>query len=545
MTTNNLKDIIKIIENALDAFLWYKEDSMNNRQESKLVNQFAASSRSVPPSTKESISHVLSAYYDSANPQTDLMPLMDSIIDLSLTGQDSIEAERVGKELKHLTQQLDGARKFNETYIGHMLTRASIPGLMGMLLGEVTNSNTVAREVSFVESDMESEAIQYLANIIGYDKDKADGTFTSGGSTAIQTALLARRTQMEAAGLKATEEHPFVLVGTEYTHYSWDKMARILAGPGSKADGLRIVKKNVGTSSFKMNPKLLQEVLEEEKKSNNPLMAVIVLGGETETGLVDPISELVKVAADFDVPVIVDGAYGAPFRLSRNGQLFKGMEQSYATIVDSHKCLHTPYSNGSVIFENGHNAFYGFGERDSYLGSGAHLGRKRIEGSMGPGAILSTIAVLRTLGNEGLKTVFDLSLDRIEYLYDRVDKSDFLMPLHTPEINVLCFGLKPNVVTQLGFNSLKDIEKFIDETRYELDNGVRGGEGKGRYFFSSTSLPVSAGEGFAGYKDPGDQLQKVPVYRGVIMNPRTTDAIVEEAVTGLEKIIKKRLEGSK
>jgi glutamate/tyrosine decarboxylase-like PLP-dependent enzyme len=518
---------------------------MHIRHETNLVDQFALTSRSEPPLTKESIAHALSAYYDSANPQTDLIPLMDSIIDLSLSGQQTPEAERVSKELKHLTKELGGARKFNETYIGHMLTRASIPGLMGMLLGEVTNSNTVAREVSFVESDMEREAIQGLATIIGYDKEKADGTFTSGGSTAIQTALLARRTQMEAAGLKATEEHPFVLVGTEYTHYSWDKMARILAGPGNKADGLRIVKKNVGTSAFKMNPKLLREVLEEERKSGNPLMAVIVLGGETETGLVDPIADLVKVAADFDVPVIVDGAYGAPFRLSRNGQLFKGMEQSYATIVDSHKNLHTPYSNGSVIFENGHDAFYGFGERDSYLGSGAHLGRKRIEGSMGPGAILSTIAVLRTLGNEGLKTVFDLSLDRIEYLYDRVRKSDFLMPLHVPEINVLCFALKPELVNKLGLTNLRDIEKFIDETRYELDNGVRGGEGKGGYFFSSTSLPVSTGEGFVGYTDPADHLQKVPVYRGVIMNPRTTDGIVEDAVTGLEKIIAKRLKGTK
>ncbi len=505
-------------------------------KELPIAQEFAALSRSRPKPTTQEISRVLGIYFDPSNPETQLTSLMGSLIHLSVRGN-----RELGNELERMVGEVNEERKFDQTYIGHMLTRPSIPGLIGMALGQATNVNTVAREVSLVESELEPEAIAGLAKIIGYDPKEADGTFTSGGSTAIQVALLARRTQMEEQGLVATEKHPFVILGTDYTHYSWAKMARILAGPRSVNEAGRIVKKNVATNAFKMNPVALRESLIREQKAKNPLMAVVALGGETETGLVDDIAGIIEVASEFNVPVIVDGAYGAPYRLSRHGGLFNGMENSYAVVVDPHKCLHTPYSSGALIFRNKGNTFYRFGDRDSYLGNGEHLGHKRIEGSMGAGAFLATLAVLRTLGPEGLTTVLDLSLDRIEHLFEVLCDSELLAPVHNPELNILCFGLKPVIARRLGLTSLDQIAAFIDETRTELDNGIRGNGGEGGYFFSSTKLPVSIGEGFAGgYRDK-DGSVKIPVYRAVIMNPYTTNKIIDDAVAGLEKIIKKRL----
>jgi len=137
------------------------------------------------------------------------------------------EGERfVINALGSVVRDVKDARVFNSTYLGHMLTEASIPGMLGYMLGIRTGSNTVAREVSFMESNLEPEAMKGLAKIIGYDPEIADGTFTSGGSMAIQTALVARRTQMENQGIIASREHPFVVIGTPYTHYSWDKMAQ-------------------------------------------------------------------------------------------------------------------------------------------------------------------------------------------------------------------------------------------------------------------------------------------------------------------------------
>lgn len=477
------------------------------------------------------IERVLAAYFDPENPEMGLEKFMDNLAQMAVAEPMSRSERSIINALGSVVRDVRNARLFNDTYLGHMLTEASIPGMFGYILGIRTGSNTVAREVSFMESDLEPEAIRGLAELIGYDPEEAEGTFTSGGSMAIQTALVARRTQMENLGIMASRERPFVVIGTPYTHYSWDKMTRIVGGPSRE-----VVKREVETDHFKMDPFSLDKQLQIEAKSGNPVMAVVAIGGETETGLIDPIDQLVDVASIYGVPVIVDGAYGAPYRLSRNRNLLRGIERSWATIIDPHKTLHTPYSNGAIIFSKKENAFYGFGDRDSYLGEGNHLGRKRIEGSMGPGSILSTVAVLRALGKEGLATVYDLSLDRAEYLYQRVSDSDFLVPLFYPELNILCFTLNRETMDAMGISSNEQLQSVIDELRYELDHGVRR---EGGYFFSSTGLPCS-NEMSTFPAEPGKG--SMPVFRAVLMHPRTTNEILNEAISGLEELIKKRIE---
>jgi hypothetical protein len=77
----------------------------------------------------------------------------------------------------------------------------------------------------------------------------------------------------------------------------------------------------------------------------------------------------------------------------------------------------------------------------------------------------------------------------------------------------------------LGIQDNQQREAFIEAARQELDCGC---EGEGGYFFSSTDLQ-------------GDDGQRRYVWRACIMHPRTTDEIVEAAVSGLEKIIEAKL----
>jgi len=132
---------------------------------------------------------------------------------------------------------------------------------------------------------------------------------------------------------------------------------------------------------------------------------------------------------------------------------------------------------------------------------------------------------LRTFEKDGLAAIFDHTLDRIDYLYQRLQASPYLKPVHEPDLNLLCFDLKEEVEAALGIQNNQQREAFIEATREELDNGY---EGEGGYFFSSTDLP-------------GDDGQRHYVWRACIMHPHTTDEIVESAVTGLEKIIAAKL----
>ncbi len=483
----------------------------------ELAKEFARDSEH----SVEEIDKVLAAYFDPDNPEVGLEKFMHNLEEMAVSGRELTENDlAVIQALNTVLADVKDARLFNETYLGHMLTEASIPGMLGYIMGIRTGSNTVAREVSIFESELEPEAIKGLLDMVGFDRNRGDGTFTSGGSMAMQTALMAARRKMAAAGVEPTRDHPLLVLGTPYTHYSVAKMCDIIGGPS----GL-VQKRDVGVNQFKMDADSLEVSLLEARRNHDTVMAIVAIGGETETGIVDPIREIVDLGEKYGVPVIVDGAYGAPYNLSRNGKLFEGMGRAFAVTIDPHKALNTPYSNGATLFREKEDMYLGYGDRSTYLGRGANLGQKRIEGSMGPGPILSTVAVMRALGSEGLTTLYDLTLDRTEHMFERVMDSEVLQNLYYPELNLLCFTIKPEVVEKLGVGTVDDLQNLIDETRKDLDGGIKG---RGGYFFSATALPLPDGKA-------------LPVFRACLMNPRTTNAIVDASIGGLEKIIKKRI----
>lgn len=235
------------------------------------------------------------------------------------------------------------------------------------------------------------------------------------------------------------------------------------------------------------------------------------------------------------------------------------MERAMAITIDPHKALYTPYNNGAVLFRNAEDhARLNLGVQAAYLGFQAvnrrseefqqnlealiarlryqqpgeqigNLGEKRIEGSMSAGPILSTVAVWKTLGREGLSTIYDLTLDRTLHLYDRLSQSPYLRAMHEPDLNMLCFALKHETITELGITDPEARESFILSTRTELDNDIKG---EGGYFFSQTELPDDYGN-------------REWVYRACIMHPRTTDSIIDNAISGLEAIIEERIARAK
>lgn len=505
-------------------------------QRRELAAQFSQTSEHSP----QEIAHALSAFIDPNNPRMSLDNFFNQLTRMAVgTG-----SGRLTGDDRHVAQALQGvltgvrdARLFNETYLGHLLSESSIPGMLGYMLAMRIGSNTVAREVSIAESDLEPEAMRGLMEIVGYDPDVGSGTFTSGGSMANMTALaVARKLAQVRIEREGRTPGRMRVLTSPFAHYSIEKACDLLGGPSKLIELQR-----VASQDLRMSPEDLQQKIEEAEREGVPIMAVLAIAGETETGLVDPLDQIANVTEQHNVSLIVDGAYGAPYRLSRKGELFAGMERAMAISIDPHKALYTPYNNGAVLFRNAEDhAFLNVGIEADYLefqhdydsvlsnlrtGQG-NLGEKRIEGSMSAGPILSTVAVLRTLGQEGLSTVYDLTLDRTNHLFDRLAQSQHLVPLHEPDLNLLCFTLTPRAMNQLNIKDNEALRRFIGITRRELDNDIKG---KGGYFFSETNLPTDEGE-------------ELGVYRACILNPRTTDDIIDDAVSGLEEIIQRRIE---
>lgn len=503
-----------------------REDS-NIPNDGRLVYELSRTSEI----SETEIKRVLSFFPESERYEQNICRLTDAII--GILSPDLNMALQLKEAIMPIQEKLFETRQLNETYMGHMTPQPVIPAIWGNMISAYVNANTIAREASQAETKMEPKAIECLIDMVGYQKGISSGVFVSCGTEANYTALTLARLMVEKEAHETNRRiDETTILASPYAHYSLDKSVRQLGGLNQD-----IQVKAVRPEDCRMSVTDLEDKLKEIRGKGKSIMAVWAIAGETETGRVDDLKAISALSEKYDVPLIVDGAYGAPYRISRVGEKFAGMEKSFAVTIDPQKTLYEPYQAGAILVAKAENhALIGEIQHASYAGftegyqnnlnaiknNEGNLGQKRLGGSMGAQAITATIACMRTLGMEGYRTIYNLTLDRIEHLHERLSNSDILRPLHEPDLNLLCFGLNEDVKKGLGIEDNDRLGRYINATRERLDKGIVG---QGGYHFSTTNLPC-------------DDCSREWVFRACLMNPRTTNQIIDDAIGQLESDIK-------
>lgn len=501
------------------------------------------------------------AFFSPQNNQIELEKMFDELWNLSNGGtKNFIDSKnpKVKRALKKILAKVNHARRFDEKYLGHMLSESAAPALLAYIMALRIGSNTVAREVSVLESELEPEVISWVNNLIGFGKE-ASGTFTSGGSLANTTALWVAR-ELAAEQVGDDYEGRYVVLVNPFVHYSIDKSLRILGGPGGKS--ISTIK--IPSKDLAIDPKKLDELVSQINRQNNTvsekitilerkktltqteqkelkqlrkklikIMAVVSIAGETETGVVDPLDEISKIAGKYGLYHHVDAAYGLSYLLSSKRDLFNGISTANSVTFDPHKTLYTPYSAGMVLFKDPkEHGKVNFNSKDAayvFKPGEISLGQKRIEGSMGAGSILASLAVVQSLSSEEFKALFDHTLNNIEYLFERLSKSKILEPIHKPDLNVLCFTIRPDVCKKMGITTNAQLLELIESSRKRLNDDFG-------FFFSATNLPVDQS-----VKTLERDSDSQPVFRAVLMHPRTERDHINQSIDLLEKIITNKI----
>jgi len=192
------------------------------------------------------------------------------------------EAEEVKKVLTELLEREMGTRRFDNKFMGQIHPQGSEIGILANLVAAYMNTNTVVKEVSDAENEMEKEAIAWLADIFGYDQKECSGNIVTGGTTANLASLwMARERKLADLRSRGKRERGQVMyvLGTEMAHYSVTKACDIL--------GENVVFLRLPTKGFKTDVERLNEIVEKMTRKDKEIMAIVGLGGETETGLVD------------------------------------------------------------------------------------------------------------------------------------------------------------------------------------------------------------------------------------------------------------------
>ena len=412
---------------------------------------------------------------------------------------------RLEQQLGEVLKREASTRIFDNYFVGQIHPQGSKIGILSNLIGAYMNTNRIYKGVSPAEAEMETDSIRWLSEIFGYDTNVSGGNITTGGTTANMEALwVAREKILEAdrTNVRKNEKPLYVLV-SKYRHYSIDKACNML--------GLRLLE--VADKDFKVDVDSLKSKAEAIDKAGGRITVIIGIAGETETGMVEDLNKLSKVAEEYKAFFHVDAAYGGPYVLSQAKNKFCGINKADSIAIDPHKMLYTPYSAGCVLFKN---------ESDHLLISKVENTRylrnvvARVEGSMGSGGVIATWATKELLGNKGIAALLDHNLKLADYAYKRTSDSKILRPIFKPELNTILLGFKANL--GLGLEKYNNIMDHIEDTAEEIKPGK--------------TIYISRNEKIDNGKD---------ALRFLANHPYTTEKNVDEIVSFLENEAKKYL----
>jgi len=190
---------------------------------------------------------------------------------------------------------------------------------------------------------LENTLIDWMKQIFNYPEN-AIGNLTSGGSIANLIALTTARDKHKIKGERIEKS---VIYLSPQVHHCIHKALRII---GLEDIGIHYLDLD---EFSRINVEFLKKQIELDiQKGLNPFM-VIASAGTTDTGAVDPLTDIGKIANKMNLWFHIDAAYGGFFILTDSKKhLLKGIELSDSLVVDPHKGLFLPYGLGAVLIKD-------------------------------------------------------------------------------------------------------------------------------------------------------------------------------------------------
>ncbi len=189
---------------------------------------------------------------------------------------------------------------------------------------------------------LEINVINWLKRMVGFPAD-AGGFLTSGGSLANFSALAtARREKLPENFLDG------VLYVSDQIHHSIDKAAALAGFPA------RAVRQIGVDERFRIRIDELEQAIATDLERGLRPFLIVGSAGTTNTGAVDDLPELSRVAREHSLWLHVDGAYGGFFALTERGRTaLRGLSEADSVTLDPHKGLFLPYGTGGLLVRDG------------------------------------------------------------------------------------------------------------------------------------------------------------------------------------------------
>ena len=235
----------------------------------------------------------------------------------------------------------------NPRYFGLFNPAPAFPAIVADRITSVFNPQLASATTSPAAVAIEAHTIQAVARRAGFGAETISGHFTSGGSEANNTALIAaltaRNKSYAADGARAFSGAPKLYVSID-SHLAWIKIAH-QAGIGRSA--VRFISTD---GHGRMNPNCLATTIEQDRRNGCVPVMVVATAGTTISGAIDPLETCAEIAQREGLWYHVDAAWGgAAIASERLRPLMKGVERADSATFDAHKWFATTMGCGMFL----------------------------------------------------------------------------------------------------------------------------------------------------------------------------------------------------
>ncbi len=228
-------------------------------------------------------------------------------------------------------------------HIGYIPGGGIFTAAIADFLAAVTNEYAGLYYASPGAVVIEDEIINWLKSIFGFPVS-AVGTLTSGGSIANLIAMTAARDKHSIKSDRITRS---IIYLSPQAHHSINKALKIIG-----LEDIIIRYLDLDEYSRIDIKNLTRQIIKDRNAGLNPFM-VVASAGTTDTGAVDPLAVIGKIALENKIWYHIDAAYGGFFILTKlKKKLLRGIEMADSLVTDPHKGLFLPYGTGAVLLKD-------------------------------------------------------------------------------------------------------------------------------------------------------------------------------------------------
>ena len=345
----------------------------------------------------------------------------------------------------------------NPSFFAYFPANTSPPSILAEMITATLGAQCMIWETSPAAAELEEKMMIWLRELTGLPAE-LEGVIQDSASTATLSAILTARER--ATNFKINNdgsEHAGTLrvYCSGQTHSSVDKAVKI-SGIGKR----NLVKIPV-REDFSLDPVMLREAIENDRKHGFIPCCVIATIGTTGTTAIDPLRAIGEICHENGVWLHVDAAMaGTALILPEFQWMIDGKEYIDSIVFNPHKWMFTNFDCSAFFVRDPESLIKTFEILPEYLKTrtrglvndyrdwGVPLGRRF--------RALKLWSVIRSYGAEGLRTKIRYHIEIAAKLAGMIRSEKDFEVLAPVVLNVICFRFKPDGLNETRLNEINE-----------------------------------------------------------------------------------------